>query len=164
MSIDEQIKALEQEMTELQLPHFDAGTAWQIGCALRDRADKEGKRIAIEVSRPGQQLFYCVMPGIAPDSAAWIRRKRNVVERFHKSSLLMKLLADQQNRSLLERYTLSPDEYCASGGGVPVIVRTCGCVGAVAVSGMTQFEDHDWAIDAMRRVIDGCRKRSVTGT
>src|SRR5690606_7628816 len=70
VSIDEQIKALEQEMTELQLPHFDAGTAWQIGCALRDRADKEGKRIAIEVSRPGQQLFYCVMPGIAPDSAA----------------------------------------------------------------------------------------------
>jgi uncharacterized protein (UPF0303 family) len=150
MSLDEQIAALETELREVQLPHFDAAMAWQIGRMLHDRAEAEGKRIAIEVSRPGQQLFYCVMPGMAPDSTAWIRRKRNVVERFHKSSLLMKLLADQQQRPMLERYALSPDDYCASGGGVPVFVPGCGCIGAVTVSGMTQFEDHAWAMAAMQ--------------
>jgi uncharacterized protein (UPF0303 family) len=34
------------------------------------------------------------MPCIVTDSTAWIRRKPNVVERFHRSSLLMKLRAD----------------------------------------------------------------------
>lgn len=153
MTIDGQIADLETELRELQLPHFDAAIAWQIGLTLHDRADAQGKRIAIEVSRPGQQLFYCVMPGIAPDSTAWIRRKRNVVERFHKSSLLMKLLADQQNRPMLERYSLSPDDYCASGGGVPIMVVGSGCIGAVTVSGMTQFDDHAWGVDAIRAAL-----------
>lgn len=150
MSIDEQIQDLETEVARLQLTHFDPGVAWQIGRALHDRAEAEGKRIAIEVSRPGQQLFYCVMPGIAPDSTAWIRRKRNVVERFHKSSLLMKLLADQAQRDLHERYSLNPDDYGATGGGVPIVVAGSGCIGCVTVSGMTQFDDHAWGADAIR--------------
>lgn len=150
MNIDQQITSLEIELATLQLAHFDAAVAWQIGRALHDRAEAEGKRIAIEVSRPGQQLFYCVMPGIAPDSANWIRRKRNVVERFHKSSLLMKLLADQQNRDMHQRYSLDPDDYCASGGGVPIVVKGSGCIGCVTVSGMSQFDDHAWGVDAIR--------------
>lgn len=154
MSIDEQIKDLEAELAELQLPGFDAGMAWQIGRALHDRAEAEGRRIAIEVSRPGQQLFYCAMPGIAPDSTAWIRRKRNVVERFHKSSLLMKLLADQAQRDMHQRYSLDPDDYCASGGGVPIVVTNTGCIGCVTVSGMSQLEDHAWGVDAIRSTLD----------
>lgn len=102
------------------------------------------------MSRPGQQLFYCVTPGIAPDSTAWIRRKRNVVERFHKSSLLMKLLSDQAERDMHQRYSLDPDDYGATGGGVPVVVTGSGCIGCVAVSGMTQFDDHAWGADAIR--------------
>jgi uncharacterized protein (UPF0303 family) len=152
VTVDDQIKDLEAELLALQLPHFDAGVAWKIGNYIHDRAVAQGKRIAFEVSRPGQQLFYCVMPGIGPDSTAWIRRKRNVVERFHKSSLLMKLLADQQNRPMLERYSLSSDDYCASGGGVPIIVRGCGCIGTVSISGMTQYEDHALATQALRSV------------
>lgn len=155
MTIDEQIKDLETELATLQLPRFDAGIAWQIGRILHDRAEAEGKRIAIEVSRPGQQLFCCVMPGIAPDSTAWIRRKRNVVERFHKSSLLMKLLADQTQRDMHQRYSLDPDDYCASGGGVPIVVAGSGCIGCVTVSGMTQFDDHAWGVDAIKAVLTG---------
>ena len=155
MSLDEQIKDLETELATLQLPRFDAGVAWQIGRSLHDRAEAEGKRIAIEVSRPGQQLFYCVMPGIAPDSTAWIRRKRNVVERFHKSSLLMKLLADQAQRDMHQRYSLNPDDYGATGGGVPVVVAGSGCIGCVTVSGMTQFDDHAWGVDAIKSVLAG---------
>lgn len=152
MSIDDQIKALETELTTVQLPRFDADVAWRIGRALRDRAEAEGQRIAIEVSRPGQQLFYCAMPGVAPDSTAWIRRKRNVVERFHKSSLLMKLLADQTQRNLHQRYSLDPDDYGATGGGVPIVVSGSGCIGCVTISGMNQFDDHAWGVDAIRAV------------
>lgn len=153
MTIEAQIKDLEAELLDLQLPSFDAAAAWKIGSHIHARAEAEGKRIAIEVSRPGQQLFYSVMPGIAPDSTAWIRRKRNVVERFHKSSLLMKLLADQQQRDMHQRYSLSPDDYGATGGGVPIVVSGSGCIGCVTVSGMTQFDDHAWGVDAIRAIL-----------
>lgn len=153
MTNEDQIKDLEAELLDLQLPSFDAAVAWRIGCYMHDFAEARNKRIAFQVSRPGQQLFYCAMPGIAPDSTAWIRRKRNVVERFHKSSLLMKLLADRSTRSMHERYSLSPDDYCASGGGVPIAVSGSGCIGAVTVSGMTQYDDHALGVEALRAVL-----------
>jgi uncharacterized protein (UPF0303 family) len=153
MTIDEQITILETELVEIQLPRFDAGVAWKIGTFIHKQADAAGKQIACEVSRPGQQLFYFAMSEIAPDGEAWIRRKRNVVERFHKSSLLMRLLADKQGRPLLERYALSPSDYSASGGGVPIVVRGSGCVGTVTVSGLTQFEDHALGVQALREVL-----------
>lgn len=149
----ERIAALRAEQDELQLPHFDAALAWRIGAYIQARAQAAAMPITFEVARPGQRLFYCAMPGTTPDGAAWVHRKRSVVERFHCSSLLMKLLADQQGRPLLERYGLSFDDYCASGGGVPVTVRGSGCIGTVAVSGLTQFDDHKLATDAIRHVM-----------
>ena len=153
MSELDEIAALRAEQDELQLPFFDAALAWRIGAYIHARAEAADMPITFEVSRLGQRLLYCAMPGAVPDGAAWVHRKRMVVERFHCSSLLMKLLADQQGRPLLERYVLSPDDYCSSGGGVPVIVRGTGTIGVVTVSGLTQFEDHMLAADAIRHVI-----------
>lgn len=149
----EKIAALRAEQDELQLPHFDAALAWRIGAHIQARAQSAAMPITFEVSKGGQRLFYCAMPGTVPDGAAWVHRKRMVVERFHCSSLLMKLLADQQGRPMLERYGLSQDDYCSSGGGVPVLVRGSGCIGVVAVSGLTQFDDHKLAADAIRHVM-----------
>jgi len=151
--INEMIADLRAEQEELQFSAFDAAVAWQVGYFIQQRAAEKAMPIAFEVSKAGQRLFSCVMPGSAPDSAAWIHRKRSVVERFHCSSLLMKLLADQTGRPLLERYVLSPDDYCSSGGGVPVTVRGTGCIGVVTVSGLTQYEDHRLAATAIRHVI-----------
>jgi len=143
------------EEQELQLAGFDAATAWTIGSYIQRRAAEGNMPIVFEVARAGQRLFYCAMPGSVPDGAAWVHRKRSVVERFHRSSLIMKLLADQQGRPLLERYVLSPDDYCSSGGGVAVSVRGTGCVGVVTVSGLTQFDDHRLAADAIRFAMAG---------
>lgn len=153
MADDEMITDLLKEQEDLQFPAFDAATAWTIGCHIQRRAAAENMPIVFEVAKAGQRLFFCAMPGSAPDGAAWIHRKRSVVERFHCSSLLMKLRADQQGRPLLQRYVLSPDDYCSSGGGMPVIVNGTGCIGAVTVSGLTQFEDHKLAVEAMRHAL-----------
>jgi uncharacterized protein (UPF0303 family) len=131
MSDQETISALKSENDELQFPLFNAEIAWRIGSLLQKRAAEGRLAIAIEVSMCGQQLFYCAMPGATPDNAAWIRRKRAVVERFHRSSLFMKVSADEQGRPMLERYALSPEDYASSGGAVPIIVKGTGCVGAV---------------------------------
>uniref|UniRef100_UPI003101941B heme-binding protein n=1 Tax=Neorhizobium sp. EC2-8 TaxID=3129230 RepID=UPI003101941B len=53
----------------------------------------------------------------------------------------------------MERYILSPDDYVSSGGSVPLIVRGSGCVDSVTVSGLTQYDDHRLAADAIRHVL-----------
>lgn len=144
------IEELQVEAEELQLVAFDPMIAWDIGSYIQRRAAAENLPIAFEISKFGQQLFFFAMPGAVPDNAHWIRRKRAVVERFCQSSLMMKLLADRDGRPLLERYMLPADNYAASGGSVPIVVAGIGSVGAVTVSGLTQYADHMLSVEAIR--------------
>ena len=52
------------------------------------------------------------MRGTSPDNAEWIRRKRNVVNRFHKSSYAIGLRLQQRNSTLEERYGLGLNGFC----------------------------------------------------
>jgi uncharacterized protein (UPF0303 family) len=157
------IEELQAEAEELVLPAFDPTVAWEIGLHIRTRAMEAGMPIAFEVSRIGQPVFFHAMAGAVPDNGHWIRRKRAVVERFHRSSLLMKLLADRDGRPFLERYVLSAADYVASGGSVPLVVAGGGCIGAVTVSGLTQYDDHRLAVAAIRHVLAGTARRPAAG-
>ncbi len=153
MSDSDQIAALRREQDALRFRRFDADVAWAIGTRLRARAEREAMPIAIEISLAGRTLFFCAMPGATPDNADWVRRKRAVVERHHCSSLLMKLLGEAAGRSFVEKLALPERDYAYSGGAVPVVVEGTGCIGVVAVSGLSQVEDHAVATEAMRDVI-----------
>ena len=146
------LSEIEAERAELELPWFDEDVAWRIGCLIRERGAGVRAPIGIEVSRTGGRLFYSALPGASPDNEAWIHRKRNVVERFLESSLLMALRTEATGTNVIDRYKLSPADYVHSGGGVAIRVRRCGVVGAVTVSGLSQFEDHRLGADALRAV------------
>ncbi|WP_454858063.1 heme-degrading domain-containing protein [Rhizobium binxianense] len=157
MAEHQTIEELQAEAEELQFPAFNPAIAWEIGSYIQKRAAAENMPIAFEISKIGQQIFFFATPGAMPDNAHWIRRKRAVVERFYRSSLLMKLLSDREGRPLLDRYILSADDYVASGGSVPIVVAGSGCVGSVTVSGLTQYDDHRLAVEGIRHAIAGLK-------
>ena len=134
----------------LGFPAFDAQLAWRVGSWIRDRACDQNLPIAIEVSVAEHVLFHVALPGATPDNAEWIRRKRNTVMRFRRSSLAMRLLCEAKGKSLSERYGLPDRDYVASGGGVPIILTGTGCIGAVVVSGLPDVEDHALVVSALR--------------
>lgn len=145
------------EEGDLLWPGFDASTAWQLGGRLHDQAVRDDLAIAIEISVAGHVLFVSALPGATPDNAEWIRRKRNTVMRFHRSSLAMRLLCESKGTSLAERYGLAESDYVASGGAVPIKIVGTGCVGAVVVSGLPDVEDHRLVLETMRSMIDEVR-------
>jgi uncharacterized protein (UPF0303 family) len=51
--------------------------------------------------------------------------------------------------NLSNRYGLSPERYTASGGSVPIIIKSTGIVGTITISGMTQEEDHYFITDSI---------------
>lgn len=142
-----------QEEASLRWPAFDAAMAWRLGSALHDRAARDGLCVAIEISVAGHVLFVSALPGATPDNAEWMRRKRNTVMRFHRSSLAMRLLCEAKGKSLHERYGLAQADYVASGGGVPILLDGTGCIGAVIVSGLPDVEDHRLIVETMRSVL-----------
>jgi uncharacterized protein (UPF0303 family) len=83
------------------------------------------------------------MQGATPDNADWVRRKRNVTLRFHRSSYAIGLELQRDKRTLEERHGLKADDYMAHGGCFPIRLAGPTCIGAITISGLPQREDHD---------------------
>jgi uncharacterized protein (UPF0303 family) len=84
--LDRDLERIALQERRLRFERFDAGTAWELGSLLRAAGEARGASLVIDVSLYGQQLFHCALPGATPDNADWVRRKRNTVLRFHRSS------------------------------------------------------------------------------
>jgi uncharacterized protein (UPF0303 family) len=144
MSIDDDLKRIALQEERLRLPRFDAAVAWELGLVLKAAADREGARVAIDISTPSYTLFSHAMEGATPDNAEWVRRKRNVTLRFFRSSYAVGLELKRDGRTLEERFGLSAADYMAHGGAFPVrLAGSSLVIGAITVSGLPQREDHD---------------------
>jgi uncharacterized protein (UPF0303 family) len=73
----------------------------------------------------------------------------HVVSRFHRSSYAIGLTLEQTNRTFSDRYNLPDADYAAHGGCFPIKIATAGIIGAVTISGLTQREDHNLAVEAL---------------
>ncbi len=94
------------------------------------------------------------MPGTTPDNVEWIRRKRNVVQRFHTSSYAVGLRLQQKGTQLDEQVGIHPVDYAPHGGCFPLILRGTGCIGTITVSGLPQREDHALVIEALCQLLE----------
>jgi uncharacterized protein (UPF0303 family) len=101
------------------------------------------------VRRFGQPLFYAALDGTTPDNAEWVRRKSNLVARFHRSSYAMGLSLKVKNETLLEKFGLPVADYAAHGGSFPLAVAGAAVVGSVTVSGLPQRADHELVVEAL---------------
>jgi uncharacterized protein (UPF0303 family) len=141
-----------QERT-LVFPAFNEETAWRLGSRLRTLALDRNLIVVIDVRRPAHPLFYAALPGTTPDNAEWVRRKSNVVFRFHRSSYAVGLDLEQKQSSL-EARGLPTADYASHGGSFPIRVVNAGIVAAVTVSGLPQRADHELVVEALSAELD----------
>jgi uncharacterized protein (UPF0303 family) len=134
---------------ELQFSRFDQDAAWQLGLRLRELALSRKFSVAIDVRRFGQPLFYTVLGRTSPDNAEWVRRKSNVVARFHRSSYAIGLELQQKSASLFDEYGLPLSDYTPHGGSFPISVTNAGVIGSATVSGLPQRADHELVVEAL---------------
>src|SRR5579859_5542936 len=143
MGRSEDLERIALQEKELALPRLDAETAWKLGSRLRAMAAERGLAVVIDVRRFGQPLFYAAMDGTIPDNVEWVRRKSNVVARFHNSSYIAGLREKLKNQTLFESQGLPVADYATHGGSFPLAVKGAGVVGSVTVSGLPQRADHE---------------------
>lgn len=153
MTIDQDLEKISLQEKLIQFKHFDSNTAWDIGSALKLAAEQRNVAIAIDVELSGHTLFSFAMPGTTPDNWDWIRRKRNVVKRFHRSSYALGLKHERDQTSLQSKSGLDAKEYAAHGGCFPINVAETGCVGTITVSGLLQREDHGLVVSVLQHYL-----------
>jgi uncharacterized protein (UPF0303 family) len=147
------LPTLRQQEDELQFARFTNEMALELGMALVQAAQAQGKAVTIDITRNGQQLFHYAMPGTSADNDAWIRRKINVVNRFGHSSFYVGTTLRAAGQTMEEKYLLPSGEYAAHGGAFPLIIREVGVVGTVTVSGLPQREDHELVVTTLRQFL-----------
>jgi uncharacterized protein (UPF0303 family) len=153
--MDPELAVLLAQEEELQFTTFTNTTAWELGCALVDAAQRDRLGVTIDIRRGDQQLFHAALPGTTPNNDKWIERKNRVVRRFGHSSFFMGTLYRLEGTTLAERQLVDPTRYAAHGGAFPVIVRGVGPVGTVTVSGLPQADDHRLVVDVLRAFLAG---------
>ena len=137
---------------QLQFERFDATTAWTLGAHLKSAAEAHGVAVAIDIQLHGQPLFFYAMPGTTPDNVDWIRRKRNVVMRFQRSSYAIGLQLQQQT-TLQEKIAVDARDYAPHGGCFPLNLIGTGCIGTITVSSLPQRQDHELVVEVLAELL-----------
>lgn len=150
MSIDQDLETIAQQEKRLRFKHFDAEVAWAVGSALKAAAEKRKVAVAIDIQLNGHTLFSFAMDGTTPDNWEWVRRKRNVVLRYHRSSYAVGLKHERERTSLYEKSGVDPKDYAPHGGCFPILLQGTGCVGTITVSGLPQREDHALVVSVLQ--------------
>jgi uncharacterized protein (UPF0303 family) len=149
MGLSEDLERIGLQERELELPGLDTDMAWELGCKLRAMAVERGLAVVIDVRRFGQPLFYTALEGTTPDNVEWVRRKTNVVARFHRSSYAVGLRLKAKDETLTDQQGLPLADYATHGGSFPLAVVGAGVVGSVTVSGLPQREDHELVVEGL---------------
>lgn len=154
--MDEELKLMElilKEESVLQFTEFSNDTAWEFGLRMVEKAKADQKKITIDVSRSGQQVFHYAMPGTAPDNDEWIKRKNRVVARFFHSSFYMGLYYKTKGTTIEKNSLVSEMEYAPHGGAFPITITNVGIVGTITVSGLPQREDHEFVVAVLKEFL-----------
>jgi uncharacterized protein (UPF0303 family) len=153
VSIEHDLERIALQEKRLQFKHFDARVAWELGCALKAAAERRNVAVAMDIQLSGQALFSYAMPGTTPDNWEWVRRKRNVVMRYHRSSYAIGLKHERDRTTLHEKTGLELKDYAPHGGCFPILLEGTGCVGTITVSGLPQRDDHALVVAVLQEYL-----------
>ncbi|MGW7004069.1 heme-degrading domain-containing protein [Streptomyces sp. NPDC054933] len=145
------IPVLEEQEHRLTLGQFTHEDAWRLGGLLRELALERQAPVAVTILRGPQRLFHCALPGSSADNDEWLARKCRVVERYAESSYLVGTRFRGKGTTFEESSRLDPDRYAAHGGAFPLRAKGVGVIGAAAVSGLRQADDHALVVAALER-------------
>jgi uncharacterized protein (UPF0303 family) len=139
---------LAQQESLLHFTTFTLDTAWQLGNLLRSAVLARNAGCTIEIELANHILFTATTPGATPGQADWIRRKRNTVRRFARSSYAVGRQLELEQQTIEVRHGLTLADYAAHGGGFPLRI-TDAFVGTIILSGLAQRDDHNLVVTAI---------------
>ncbi|MBC7281153.1 heme-degrading domain-containing protein [Hoeflea sp.] len=154
MTIADDTEILKRQEEALRFVHFSEADAWALGTLMRQRAAEMDLPLVIDIQLAGRRLFFAALPGTSPDNEDWVRRKINVVMRYHKCSYRVSRELAAGAAPLDENRGVCPLDMAPHGGCFPIHIKGSGVVGTVTVSGIPQREDHRFVFESLCAFLD----------
>ena len=130
------------EEQKLILQTLDISTALELGVLAQNIGINRGLPIAIEVRIGDWVIYHASLPGSSIENNLWLERKAKVVKLKHHSTLYERVKSEEQFVDWFVSNMESEVDYAIHGGGLPLITKEDGFVGASIISGLPQLDDH----------------------
>lgn len=127
---------------------WNVTSAVALGQFCLQQAKTHDLPILIVVRHLGQTVFLAALPGATNLNENWAMRKIRLVEFFGKGSMLVRLEHEADGISVYTKHSIPEDGYAAVGGAI-ALRNSTGVVGVLVVSGLDQFSDHMFCVDAL---------------
>ncbi|PNV59634.1 hypothetical protein C0033_12770 [Clostridium sp. chh4-2] len=151
---ERRLSELKQETEEIHFKRFLAEDAYKLGNRMVQAAMDKGVDLAVMIRVNQKMMFYFAFDGTDLNHERAVIRKSNVSDAFRCPSLKIFYELQQSGLTIKDRGR-DPMEYLALGGAVPIYVEQAGIIGTICVSGMSHFEDHQFAVDCIKGYLAG---------
>lgn len=151
MAAEDDLRIIATQEKTLVFDGFDEERAFTLGGEVRALATDRGLGVVIDIRLWNRPLFFAATAGVNAGNHDWARRKINVVQRFLKCTYRMVLEQQRPDRSLPAAQNAPLEDFVLAGGGFPISIAGVGPVGAIAVSGLPEREDHNLVVEALCR-------------
>ena len=139
---------LEEEL-KLALPSLSVEGAVEIGEIAKSFGVARALPIAVEVRLGDWIVYHASLPGSSPENDWWIGRKARVVKLKQHSTLFERVLAEERGIDWHKENNLLDETHAIHGGGLPLITKSDGFVGALLISGLPHVEDHLFGVKVL---------------
>ncbi|MDY6062583.1 MAG: heme-binding protein [Erysipelotrichaceae bacterium] len=138
------------EEQEFSFEYFNSKIAYKIGKAISDKIIANNLAVAVNIYAYNKTLYHFTNDNTIPDKENWLIRKRNIVLHFHHSSKYINEKLNNDQTLLISKYGLNIENYAAIAGSFPIIVKNCGVIGAISISGLEPNDDHQLIINTLK--------------
>ncbi len=138
-----------EEQIKLTLPALTVIDALEIGEIAKFFGQDSSLPIAVEVRVGDWIIYHASLPGSSPENDWWIGRKARVVKLKQHSTLFERVLAEECGVDWHKENNLLDETHAIHGGGLPLITKSDGFVGALLISGLPHVEDHLFGVKVL---------------
>jgi uncharacterized protein (UPF0303 family) len=105
--------------------------------------------ITVEVRHLDWLIYHASLPGSTKENQHWIDRKARVVLLKHHSTMYEKVSAEERGVDWHKENKVLNETHAIHGGGLPLVTKDKGFVGALLISGLPQLEDHIFGVEVL---------------
>lgn len=131
------------------LPEFSVKAALAIGELAVSMARARNYSIVISIRVNDWEIFKVALPGTTPENDNWARRKANVVNMTHHSTMYERVKAEEEGTNWHELHHVEDATHAIHGGGFPLSTSD-GYQGVILISGLPQVDDHNFAVEVLK--------------
>ena len=129
--------------------HLSPANALEIGEVAKSLGMQKNLPIAVEVRLGDWIIYHASLPGSTSENQWWIDRKARVVMLKHHSTMYERVSAEERGVDWHHENNLLDETHAIHGGGLPLITKSEGFVGALLISGLLQEEDHLLGVEVL---------------